>query len=238
MTRLFAWLAHGYTALGLVCAAAMFVLVVRGGAGAFRLAFALMVVATAIDATDGWLARRARVAEVTPGFDGRRLDDLVDFLTYTCLPLALVWRAELLAPSHEPLLVAPLVASAYGFCQVNAKTEDHCFLGFPSYWNVVAFYLYLLRLPEAWALALILGLAALTFVPARYLYPSRAGRFSVLTNVLGCAWLVVLLRILWSWAATPRWIVTASLAFPAYYLLLSWVTSWQHWRARRLEALR
>jgi phosphatidylcholine synthase len=32
-------------------------------------------------------------------------------------------------------------ASAYGFCQLDAKTGDHFFLGFPSYWNILAFYL-------------------------------------------------------------------------------------------------
>ena len=46
-------------------------------------------------------------------------------------------------------LLVPLLASAYGFCQVEAKTDDHYFLGFPSYWNIVAFYLYVLRLPPA-----------------------------------------------------------------------------------------
>ena len=42
------------------------------------------------------------------------------------------------------LLWLPLLASAYGFSQVNAKTPDGFFLGFPSYWNIIAFYLYVL----------------------------------------------------------------------------------------------
>jgi phosphatidylcholine synthase len=232
MSKLFAWLAHAYTALGLACAAAIFVLIVRGGDDAFRGAFALMILATFVDATDGWLARRARVDEVTPGFDGRRLDDLIDFLTYTCLPVALIWRAGLVEPSQQAWLVAPLLASAYGFCQVEAKTEDHYFLGFPSYWNIVALYLYLVRLPAAAALALVLALAALTFVPARYLYPSRAGRWSLITNVLGAVWTVALVVILVQWAAAPRWLVIASLAFPAYYMAVSWGITIRRWRSR------
>jgi phosphatidylcholine synthase len=223
--RAIAWLAHAYTALGLLCAAAMLSLVVEGGDEAFRRAFFLMAVATVIDATDGWLARRARVSEVLPGFDGRRLDDLIDFQTYTCLPLALVWRAGVLSAPLQPVLLIPLVASAYGFCQVHAKTDDHYFLGFPSYWNVVAFYLYALRPPDAVALATILALAVLTFVPTRYLYPSHEGRWTRLTNLLASAWLVSVLAILWMWAAAPRWLVHASLAFPAYYMLMSWAVS-------------
>ena len=225
-----AWLAHAYTALGLVSAAAIFGLLVEGGDGAFRLAFALMVVATLVDATDGWLARRARVGEVLPGFDGRRLDDLIDFQTYTCLPLALLWRAGLFPGSDAAWLLAPLIASAYGFCQVEAKTEDHYFLGFPSYWNIVAFYLYLLRLPAPWPLAIVLALSALTFVPARYLYTTSSGRWSLVTNGLAAAWLVSLAAILWWWRLAPRWLAVGSLAFPVYYMAASWVVTIRIWR--------
>jgi phosphatidylcholine synthase len=231
LATVLAWLAHAYTALGLVCAAAMAALVVRGGDEAFRLAFLLMVVATFVDATDGWFARRVDVKTVTPGFDGRRLDDLIDFLTYTCLPLLLLWRADVIAPSSGWWLLAPLIASAYGFCQVHAKTEDDYFLGFPSYWNVIAFYLYLLRLPAAWALAVLVLFACLTFVPTRYFYPSKKGGVGAFVVVaLGGAWLAALLIILWQWRDASRWLVMASLAFPVYYVIGSWAISVRLWR--------
>ncbi len=230
--KLLAWSAHAYTALGLICAAAIFALLVQGGDQACRLAFAVMVVATVIDATDGWIARRVRVSDVLPGFDGRRLDDLIDFQTYTALPLALMWRVGLFPGPHATWLLVPLVASAYGFCQVQAKTDDHYFLGFPSYWNIVALYLYLLKLPESWALAIVLLLAVLTIVPSRYLYTTSAGRWSVVTNGLAVAWLASLVGILWMWSGAPRWLVWASLAFPAYYMLASWTISVQGWYRR------
>src|SRR5436305_13216322 len=87
LRTLLAWAVHFYTALGLVAAAGIAVLVVRGDPESFRWAFVLMLVATLIDATDGTLARAIHIKEVLPGFDGRRLDDIVDFLTYTSLPL-------------------------------------------------------------------------------------------------------------------------------------------------------
>jgi phosphatidylcholine synthase len=132
LRRALAWLVHFYTALGLVAAAGVAVLIVRGEGADFGQAFLLMLVATVIDATDGTLARYVRVKEVLPGFDGRRLDDLGDFLTYAFLPLLLVWRARILPLGYEPWLLVPLLASAYGFCQVSAKTDDGYFLGFPS----------------------------------------------------------------------------------------------------------
>src|SRR5438045_2788648 len=140
-----AWGVHFYTALGLVAAAGTAVLIVQGTGDAFRWAFVLMMVAVLIDATDGTLARAIRIKEVLPGFDGRRLDDLVDFLNYTCLPLLLLWQAQLLPAGQAFWLLLPLLASAYGFCQVAAKTDDGYFLGFPSYWNLIVFYLYVLQ---------------------------------------------------------------------------------------------
>src|SRR5207253_4959556 len=140
---------HFCTALGLVAAAGIAAALAKPSPGAFRLCFVLMLVAMVIDATDGTLARLVRIKEVLPGFDGRRLDDLIDFQTYTTLPLLLIWRTGLLPPGTEAWLLLALLASGYGFCQTDAKTPDGFFLGFPSYWNIVAFYLYLLHLP-AW----------------------------------------------------------------------------------------
>lgn len=233
MQKVFAWAVHLYTATGLILAAAIAVLIVRGDADSLRLALALMLIATVIDATDGWLARRARVKEVVPSFDGRRLDDIVDFQTYTSLPLLLIWRAEILPAGQEWWLLVPLLASAYGFSQADAKTDDGFFLGFPSYWNVVAFYLYMLR-PAAWlSLVVLIGLALLTFVPTRYLYPSQKGRFSYATILLAILWGVLLVVILARPPADAKPLTLASLGFPVYYMALSWVISLQYWRERQ-----
>jgi phosphatidylcholine synthase len=229
-----AWCVHAYTALGLVAAAVMAILIVDGSANSFRWAFVLMLAATLIDATDGTLARRVRVKEVLPSFDGRRLDDLIDFLNYTFLPLLLIWRAGLLPRGHEAWLLVPLVASAYGFSQSSAKTADGFFLGFPSYWNVIAFYLYLLHPPGWLSLFLILFFAVLTFVPSRYLYPSQRGGLNRLTNILAALWVGLVVWILFlmpgnevshSEDPTPTWLAYASLFFPVYYLVASWSIS-------------
>jgi phosphatidylcholine synthase len=233
LEKLLAWGVHLYTATGLICAALMAVLIFRGGDDSFRAALMLMLLATFIDSTDGWLARRARVKTVIPTFDGRRLDDIVDFQTYTSLPLLLIWRAGLIAPGQECWLLLPLLSSAYGFSQVNAKTDDGYFLGFPSYWNVVAFYLYLLRPPSALSIVIIAALSLLTFVPTRYLYPSQRAPFSRLTCTLAALWAALCLLILARATANSSWPVLLSLCFPAYYLLLSWTLSFYLRRRRQ-----
>jgi phosphatidylcholine synthase len=221
MRRFFAWLVHFYTALGLVCAAGMAVLIVRGGDRSFRLAFLLMMVATAIDATDGWLARRAHVKDVLPGFDGRALDDLIDFHTYTSLPLLLLWRAGVVPDGWAWLFLFPLLASAYGFSQVDAKTDDGFFLGFPSYWNIAAFYLFVLRPPPPVVAAILVTFAVLTFVRTPYIYATRGGPFSRTLNVGSAVWFVLLGLILFGPHEYSRMLTMVSLVYPAMYLGLS-----------------
>jgi phosphatidylcholine synthase len=217
--------------MGLVMAAGIALLIIRGDEQAFYCAFTLMLVATLIDATDGWLARCAKVKELLPNFDGRRLDDIIDFQTYTSLPLLLLWRAEILPKGSEALLLLPLIASAYGFCQTSAKTDDGYFLGFPSYWNIIAFYLYTLSLPVWSSVAVLLFFSLLTFVPSRYLYPSQPGTLSRVANLLGIAWTILLVLILLGLQIdsmnTPyiRSLILFSLFYPAYYLFASWALS-------------
>ena len=219
-----AWAVHLYTALGLVLAALMAVFIVRGSPSDFRIALALMMLATLVDATDGWLARRARVEEVLPRFDGRRLDDIIDFHTYTSMPLLLIWRAGLLPGAWAWIALAPLLVSAFGFSRRDAKTEDGFFLGFPSYWNVVAFYLFFLRTPPWLSAAVLVGFAALTLVPSRYpnlAVPARGNRVML---GLAAIWGVLAAGIL-AGLVGGRAVVLVSLAFPAYYLARSWMSA-------------
>jgi phosphatidylcholine synthase len=238
LVRFLAWCVHFYTAVGLILAAAIAVLLVRGGPDAFRWSFLLMLLATLVDATDGTLARRIGVKKVLPQFDGRKLDDLTDFLTYTFLPLMLIWRAEVLPRGFEGWLLLPLLASAYGFCQVEAKTDDGFFLGFPSLWNVVALYLYVLPLPSWLSLAIVVALSLLTFVPSRYLYPSQPGSLNAVSNFLGVAWTCLLVAILWRLPrghyaqidSTTHLVGYISLFYPCFYMIASWVITMKLWR--------
>jgi phosphatidylcholine synthase len=208
-----------------VLAAGMAVLIARGGDDAFRWAFVLMVAATAIDSTDGWLARKVRVREILPAFNGRTLDDLTDFHTYTSIPLFLIWRAQILPAGLEWVLLLPLLASAYGFSQANAKTADGFFLGFPSYWNVVAFYLYILEPPVWISLVVLVGFALLTLVPARYLYITSGGPFARVMLVAGAVWAGLIFVVLTGPQAERKILAGISLFYPLMYLALSWVVT-------------
>lgn len=191
-----------------------------------------MTLAVVVDATDGTLARRAHVKEIISWFDGDRLEDIVDYLNYVLVPCVLMIRADLLPQEDDLWLVGlALLASAYGFCQKAAKTSDHFFLGFPSYWNIVAFYFYVLKTP-LWVNAfLVLIFSALVFVPIRYLYPSRSPVLRRLTVSLGVLWGITVLIIIYLLPQPPTSLVLGSLLFPTYYLILSF---WLDARRRKI----
>jgi len=225
VTPILPWIAHCYTATGAVIA-----LLATGVTFAhnFRAAFIYLVIATFVDATDGVLARALRVKERLPNFDGARLDDIVDYLTYVFVPVLIVWQANLV-PVAFPVCAAMLLSSAYGFGQAHAKvnTGDHFFTGFPSYWNIVVVYLYVLQLSPTVNAVVLITLSGLVFVPIRYIYPSRTAVLKVPTLVLGTVWAGLFTWIIWRLPSVDGPWTALSLVFPVYYVVLS---LWLHAR--------
>ncbi len=214
-----AWAVHAYTASGAV---AGFLALRATFLGRPRDAFLWMVVAVLIDATDGTLARAVQIKRVLPWFDGAKLDDIVDYFTFVIVPVVFLYQLELLPASGTLFFVAlPLLASAYGFCQAAAKTPDFFFTGFPSYWNIIAFYLHAGQTPVWLNGALICVLSLFVFIPIRYVYPTRTVPFRRLTNLLGGIWGGVLLVLLWQFPTPAPWLVLLSLYYPLYYTILS-----------------
>jgi phosphatidylcholine synthase len=216
-----AWLVHLYTASGALWA---FLALTRIYYDRYPDAFFWLYLAVFVDATDGVLARAAAVKERLPWFNGSKLDEIVDYLTYVFVPAFFIWHAVLVPDRWAiPIAAGLLLSSAYGFNREDAKTEDHFFTGFPSYWNVAAFYLYVAGWPQAVNAAILLLGVALVFVPIRYLYPSRTPVLQVPTLVLGAIWGVLMIVMLWQAPDVSRAIFWLSFVFPAYYMALSLV---------------
>lgn len=219
--RILAWSVHAYTACGAIAALAMVVAVMDGR---YRLAFLLMVAATVIDGTDGVLARLARVRQTLPMFDGARLDDIVDYLTFVFVPALLALEAGLV-PEGWGLVVpcAMLLSSAYGFAMADAKTDDHFFTGFPSYWNIAVLYLFAAKLSAVVNALVLLVLSVLVFVRIRYVYPTRTPVLRGLTIALCSLWGLMVVRMILLLPDVPMVFLATSLFFPIYYTVLSFV---------------
>ena len=218
--RLRAVAVHLYTASGAVLA---LLIVVAAFGGETTRALWLMLATLAIDSTDGLLARKLRVSEALPSFDGALLDNIVDYMTYVLAPMLLLWSGGYLpeGPLGVALAALPLLASSYQFCRVDAKTEDHFFLGFPSYFNVVAFYIIVFGLSPV-AVGVTLGLCSiLVFIPIRYVYPTRTVAFRKVSLTLTALWLISYAVILLQVPDPSPAILIFSLVYLVYYFGLS-----------------
>jgi phosphatidylcholine synthase len=211
---------HLYTAVGSVLA---LLIVIAAFDGEVETALWLGLATLFIDGTDGMLARHFRVKETIPWFDGARMDDIVDYLTYVFAPIVLLWTTDRLpgGPTGWVLAALPLLASCYQFCRVDAKTADHFFLGFPSYWNVVAFYAIVLDVGRAGVAITLAVLTVLVFVPVRYVYPSRTKLLRGLNLALAGAWLVSYAVLLAQYPDPNPVVVALSIGYLVYYVGLS-----------------
>lgn len=213
--RAAAWSVHVLTASGAGMGLLALLEAARGDSRASAL---WLLAAFAVDCVDGTLARAARVRERTPSIDGRRLDDVIDFLNYVIVPCFFLAQGGFVAWGWA---VLPALASAYQFAQADAKTADHFFLGFPSYWNIVSFYLYALH-PQPWVSAtLITVCAVLTFVPTPYIYATRGGPFATLVNTGAAVWFLLLGLVLYGPENQRGAVALVSLVYPLMYLGLS-----------------
>ncbi len=216
---LFAWGIHFITAAGAVGGLLAMIATVQRQ---WVLVFVWMGVSLAIDSIDGTLARLVKVNQVLPRFDGALLDNVADYVTYVVAPAFFLHEANLLPPQFSiPGAASILLVSGYQFCQSDAKTEEHYFKGFPSYWNITVFYLFILGLNQWINLGIILFLGILVFIPITYVYPSRAPRYQFLTLTLAAVWAALCAVILTQFPHPDLRLVGASLLFVVYYFGIS-----------------
>lgn len=228
--RIIGWSIHAFTAsgacVGLLCLLAIY-------HHHLIIALWLMSAAILIDAVDGMFARKARIKEVVPEIDGALLDNIVDFFNYTLVPCFFLLVTDLLPDYWRVLCVMAITfSSAYQFTQVDAKTSDHFFKGFPSYWNIVVFYLFFWQMSPLSNMILLLILSVLSFVPIKYVYPSRLDyltnskwlrRSMVVTTIL---WGAATSGLLWIYPNSNDFLVGVSVGYVFFYIAISLYRTW------------
>lgn len=214
-----AWGVHLFTALGAVCGLLAILAIFEQD---WRTMIIWMIVAMLIDGFDGMLARWADVKTYASGIDGALLDNILDYLNYVLVPAIFLIEADVL-PVGVRLLGASsiLLTSAYQFTQTDAKTEDHHFKGFPSYWNVAALYMLLMNLPQWLNFGFLMLFNIMVFIPIKYIYPTRNNYFRKLTLALTYLYGAIGIWGLIQYPNHPKWVVWASFVYVAYYIGLS-----------------
>ncbi|MFO1123973.1 MAG: CDP-alcohol phosphatidyltransferase family protein [Methylocystis sp.] len=188
--------------------------------GRFAAMFGWLGAALIVDAIDGPLARRFKVTETASFIDGVALDLVVDFLNYVVTPLVALWRSGLIEPAFAEIACAAVCAcSSLYFADRRMKTPDCWFRGFPALWNVVVFYLLVLRPPANASLAVILATAALMFAPVVFVHPLRVRRLRPVTIAATVIWGAAAIAAVWQDLAAASFAVKAALVTTGCYFL-------------------
>ena len=186
--------------------------------GDWQMMFVWLGAALIVDAVDGPLARRLSVKTVLPRFSGERLDLIVDYLTYVAVPAYALTEATLLPEvARLPAASAMLLSGLFHVADLNSKTEEGYFVGFPAIWNIVLLYLFALGLAPAAALAVVAACVALTFVPILAVHPFRVERLRWLTCLVAAIWAGAAAAAIANPFPSPLW-VKALLILTAIYL--------------------
>ena len=214
--RILAFSVHVLTAIG--AAVALFALLAATH-GDWPLMFLWLGVALVIDAVDGPLARAVNITEVLPNWSGETLDLVVDYTTYVFVPAYAVAAGHLMPDTLAiPSAAAIAITGTLYFANRKMKTSDNFFRGFPAVWNLVAFYLLLLRPPPAIAAGMVALFAVLTFVPIRFIHPFRVRRLRTVTVALLTLWAALALAAVKQGLAPALWITIGLCGLGGYFL--------------------
>lgn len=230
-----AWSVHAFTTSGIVLGFLALVAVLKGDA---VLAFVMLGLALFVDGVDGTLARKARVTEYTPNFDGASLDLVIDFFTYVAVPALMIYWFNMVpvpfyfVPSTWSLVAASLImaVSCYTFANVGMKSSDYYFVGFPAIWNVVVLYFYLFNTGWLINLITVIALSVLTFVPIKFVHPLRVTHWRSITIPMTVVWAAMTLSLVIS-GRNPGyddWIYKLQLGiFGLCSLYFAWISLWR-----------
>jgi phosphatidylcholine synthase len=220
-----AWAVHAFTTSGIVLGFLALIAILEGDKLA---AFMWLGLALFVDGIDGTLARRVRVREVTPQFDGATLDNVIDFFNYVAVPAMMIYWFGLVPEGWETASAAAIMAvSCYTFANLNMKTHDYYFSGFPALWNLLVLYFHVLQTSPWLNLGVIVVCCVLTFVPWKYVHPFRVRDWRSVTIPMTVLWAATSLRLVlidpdtgrardasplvfWLWVAASAYFVALS----------------------------
>ena len=196
----------------------------------YLLALWFMAIATVIDAVDGTFARLVGVKSILPGVDGALLDNIVDYLNYVITPCFFLYVKPEMIPNTVfgiLIILAITLTSAYQFCQVDAKTPDHFFKGFPCYWNIAIFYMVVFNTSVFFNATTLCILCVLIFVPIKYVYPSRldyltpSKKLKIVMHASSVIYGIASALLLWNYPEVNAFYLGLSLCYVSMYLGLS-----------------
>ncbi len=174
--RILAWGVHVFTSLGLLTA---FMAIIAIDDGDWRACFLWLILSFFIDSVDGTLARLFQVEKYLPSMDGKNIDYVIDFATYSLIPAFFFYKADMVTDQLMLLSLSfILISSALYYGKTGMVEDEQYFIGFPVLWNFVVFFqFFVFQNNQTLNFCSVIVIAILHFVPLKYAYPSRTRRF-------------------------------------------------------------
>ena len=239
LQKIYAWLVHLFTSLGAIFGILAILFSIEAAKTTvlgqtdlhhyyIKLSMFSIIIAIFIDSIDGSLARLVDIKKLAP-LDGSLLDNIIDFTTYSIVPCIWIYVSTIVSQQWLiPIIIIITISSSYQFCQLNAKTNDHFFVGFPSYWNVIVMYMLCFQSSQLINEITIIILSIFSFIPIKYIYLSRTEHiskskfvktFTFIFTMLAA--IVTFLTVLLYPLKTPTPLITIILVFSIFYIFFS-----------------
>lgn len=239
LQKIYAWLVHLFTSLGAVFGILAIIFSIEaakssafGDSTSFsyniKLSMYSIIMAVFIDSIDGSLARLVDIKKLAP-LDGALLDNIIDFTTYSIVPCIWIYVSGIVSDQWLiPIIIMITISSSYQFCQLNAKTDDNFFVGFPSYWNVIVIFMLCFQSSQLINEIVIIVLTIFSFIPIKYIYLSRTECISESKAIKTFTFLFTMLASACTFIAvimypikTPTPIISVIMIFTVFYILFS-----------------
>ncbi len=192
--KIAAWAVHGFTASGAVLGFLAIISIFNNDQTS---SFLWLGLALLVDGLDGSIARKVDVTKIIPSIDGSTLDNLIDYLNYVIIPSLMIYWFQMVPNGWEIIIPAGVFAvSLYTFANINMKTEDYYFSGFPALWNIVVLYFYILNTNLYVNLIVIIFLSILTFIPIKFVHPLRVKKLRNITIFCTIIWSATTLKLI------------------------------------------
>jgi len=191
--KIAAWAVHGFTASGAVLGFLAIISIFNNDQTS---SFLWLGLALLVDGLDGTIARKVGVIDKATNIDGSMLDNLVDYLNYVIIPSLMIYWFQMVPNGWEIIIPAGIFAvSLYTFANINMKTEDYYFSGFPALWNIVVLYFYILNTNQYINLIVVIFLSILTFIPIKFVHPLRVKKLRNITIFCTIIWSATTLKL-------------------------------------------
>jgi len=195
--------------------------------GHVRAALLWLIVCQVLDGVDGSIARKIDVVTHAPHIDGHILDLVVDFVACVVVPVAFMFRMNLVPAGWEIWIAALIIfTSALWFARSDQETADNWFNGFPATWNIVIPTFLILGTSPAVAVAISILLSALQLTSIKFPHLMRVKAMRPMTLTVSVIYLVALTYLSAAYPNGPRWAYVVLMIAPIY---VGVIVVWRTW---------